>query len=122
VWLGKPIDTSDMYLATWLGYTGGFNPTSSWQKIEPYTAHKQSGVVAATFMCNTRKTGAHKGAAKARRQVAKAGVLDTEDADKGEGPSSRPLQECMGATLPYSDDYTNIAPPLTPHCKTRIVS
>jgi hypothetical protein len=52
------------------------------------------------------------GAAKARRQAARADILNKEDTDKGEGPSSQPLQEHMEVTLPYGDDDTNIVPSL----------
>jgi hypothetical protein len=36
VWPGKPVDISEMYLATWLGHAGGVNPTFAWHRIEPY--------------------------------------------------------------------------------------
>jgi hypothetical protein len=101
-----------MYLATCLGHTGGVNPTFAWQRIELYAARKQSGIVAAAFVHNARKAGARKGAAKARRQAARTDVLDKEDTDKGEGPSSQPLQEHTETTLPYGDDNNNVIPSL----------
>jgi hypothetical protein len=97
-----------MYLATWLGHAGGFNPTFAQQRIEPYATHKQLGIVAAAFVRNARKAGAHKGAAKARRQAARADVLNKEDTNKGEAPSSWPLQERMETMLPYGDNDTNV--------------
>jgi hypothetical protein len=59
---------------------------------------------------HARKAGACKGAAKARRQAARADVLDKEDTDKGGGPSSWPLQERMEVLLPYGDGDTNVIP------------
>jgi hypothetical protein len=113
VWLGKPIDTSEMYLATWLGHIGGVNPTFAQHRIKPYATCKQLGVVAATFMCDAREASVCKGGSKARRQAARVGVLNKEDTNKGEGPSSWPLQECMEAMLSYGDNDTNIVPSLS---------
>jgi hypothetical protein len=64
VWPGKPIDTSEMYLTTWLGHAGGVNPTFARHRIEPYAACKQSSIVAATFVHNAREAGTARGLLK----------------------------------------------------------